>query len=305
MKNPIVIAVAGPKGAGKTSLCRLLAATYARALRQSPCEDERSGEWDTAGLSQYPGQAHERVILTCRNGNSIPFTIDPSLARIASFAAPLKRLAEDVLGIDGDLVYGDDARKSAPTDYLWDHQHVWVRWINSPDRGFTVVGDPSAPLGLGISDMVYSISCESQLWKACALHGCEPSGMRSGHMTVREILQILGTDVFRNTFDNAVWIRALERDVRTCGSSLVLIDDVRFDGELEAVARMGGAVIRFEGCGRGGHESERGISDAAMARCAGFASVPHGERSAAAVEGVRLLRELYECRMSMKRVVSL
>lgn len=64
-------------------------------------------------------------------------------------------------------------------------------------------------------------------------------------------------------------------------------------------------MIRFEGCGRGGHESERGISDAAMARCAGFASILHGDRASAAVEGVRLLRELYECRMSMKRVVSL
>jgi hypothetical protein len=303
MKKPIVIAVAGQKGAGKTSLCRLLAATYARALRQSPCEDEHSGKWDTVGLSQYPGQAHERVILTCRNGNAIPFTIDSSLARIASFAAPLKRLAENVLGIEGDLVYGDDARKSAPTDYMWDRQHLWVRWINSAERSLTSISTgvvfPSS------SEVVQSVTSEFQLWKFCALQACEPTGMRSGHMTVREILQILGTDVFRNTFDNAVWIRALERDVLTCGASLVLIDDVRFDGELEAVARMGGAVIRFEGCGRGGHESERGVSDAAMSRCAGFASVSHGERAAAAVEGVRLLLELYECRMSIKRVVSL
>ena len=303
MKNPIVIAVAGPKGAGKTSLCRLLAATYARALRQSPCEDENSGEWNTVGLSQYPGQAHERVILTCQNGHAIPFTIDPSLARIVSFAAPLKKLAETVLGIGGDLVYGDDARKSAPTDYMWERQPFWIRWVNSPERSLTVLAS-GVTIGCS-SEVVQKVVSEDQLWSLCALQGCQPTGMRSGHMSVREILQILGTDVFRNTFDNAVWIRALERDVLTGSSSLVLIDDVRFDGELEAVARMGGAVIRFEGCGRGGHESERGISDAAMARCAGFASVSHGDRASAASEGVRLLRELYECRMSMKRVVSL
>jgi hypothetical protein len=303
MRHPLVIAVAGPKGAGKTSLCRLLAATYARAMRQSPCEDENSGMWVTDGLSQYPGQAHERVILTCSDGQSIPFSIDPSVARIISFAAPLKMMVEDILGIDGELVYGDDARKSAPTDYMWERQLFWVRWINSPKRTLRSKDDK---VWVEVSsDMVRSISSESQLWAVCAKHGLQPYGMREGHMTVREILQILGTDVFRNTFDHSVWVRALEREVSKCGSALVLIDDVRFDGEIDAVSRMGGSLIRFEGGMAGSHESERGISDAAMSKCSGFSSVPHGDRSSAALEGVRLLRELYECRQSMKRVVSL
>jgi hypothetical protein len=294
MNNPLVVAVAGPKGAGKTSLCRLLAATYARFLKQSPCSDPHAGSWVVDGLSQYPGQAHEKVILNCGDGKNIPFTIDHSVARIISFASPLKQIAVNVLGIDSSLVYGDDIQKSAPTDYMWEKQHLWVRWINSPERRLirTVGGET-----IGLESLLVSgIHNEYQLWETCASQALQPKGMRCGNMSVRELLQILGTDVFRNTFNHHVWIKALEREVVNSGSSMVLIDDVRFDGELEAVARLGGVVVRFEGCGSSGHERERGVSESAMKKCHAWVSIPSGNRQMAATEGVRLVQELHECR---------
>jgi len=303
MNNPLVVAVAGPKGAGKTSLCRLLAATYARFLKQSPCSDHHAGSWVVEGLSQYPGQAHEKVILNCGDGKNIPFTIDHSVARIISFASPLKQIAVNILGIDSSLVYGDDVQKSAPTDYMWEKQHFWVRWINSPTRRLSRLMDGEC-IGLE-SSTVADITSEHQLWEMCASQAMKPEGLRCGNMSVREILQILGTDVFRNTFDHHVWIRALEREVINSGSSLVLIDDVRFDGELEAIARLGGVVVRLEGCGSSGNESERGVSESAMKKCHAWASIPSGNRQMAAMEGVRLLQELHECRRLSNQKASL
>jgi len=61
--------------------------------------------------------------------------------------------------------------------------------------------------------------------------------------TVREVLQYIGTDIFRSVDDKA-WIQAYQRRLKR-QSSFIFTSDVRFENELVAIQELGGKVIRL------------------------------------------------------------
>lgn len=79
-----------------------------------------------------------------------------------------------------------------------------------------------------------------------------PRQYTNRNLTGRELLQVLGTDVMRE-FYPGVWIDALFRrlarfkETYTLGtySHTVVVDDVRFINEVEAIQNNGGIVIRL------------------------------------------------------------
>jgi len=79
-------------------------------------------------------------------------------------------------------------------------------------------------------------------------------------LTVREVMQQLGTEVFRR-MDPDILVEALLRRVEFYDT--VFIDDVRFVNEAEAIRRRGGLVVRLErdATAWDGHASEAGIPD--------------------------------------------
>jgi hypothetical protein len=75
------------------------------------------------------------------------------------------------------------------------------------------------------------------------------------YKTVRELLQIIGTDVFRE-LDPDCWVNAYSMQVDRLKNDiiheteglwypLILTPDVRFPNEVEAIHRLGGVVIRL------------------------------------------------------------
>ena len=62
-------------------------------------------------------------------------------------------------------------------------------------------------------------------------------------MTYREALQRIGTEVMRDSLDKDIWIRSL--DVRTEHQNII-IDDVRFENEVDWIRSKGGIVLRIE-----------------------------------------------------------
>ena len=62
-------------------------------------------------------------------------------------------------------------------------------------------------------------------------------------MTYREALQRIGTEVMRDSLDKDIWIRSL--DVRTENQNII-IDDVRFENEVDWIHSKGGIVLRIE-----------------------------------------------------------
>ena len=69
-------------------------------------------------------------------------------------------------------------------------------------------------------------------------------------MTIREVLQVYGTDIIRNMFGENIWINALkqylDREVDLC-RNLYLITDCRFVNEARAIKSWGGKVWRIVG----------------------------------------------------------
>lgn len=64
-------------------------------------------------------------------------------------------------------------------------------------------------------------------------------------ITPRWILQYWGTDVLRNHFHDDIWIASLENKMRKTADNIV-ISDVRFPNEIQAIHNAGGIVVRIK-----------------------------------------------------------
>jgi hypothetical protein len=62
--------------------------------------------------------------------------------------------------------------------------------------------------------------------------------------TIGEMLQIIGTDCMRDTFNKQVWIKACLLEIKNKPGNYI-ITDCRFDNEADAIKEIGGYVIRI------------------------------------------------------------
>ena len=65
------------------------------------------------------------------------------------------------------------------------------------------------------------------------------------NFTPRLALQLLGTEVLRNHFDQDIWLNSLEYRIRkqNLGAPCTVVSDARFRNELDLIKSMGGVVI--------------------------------------------------------------
>jgi hypothetical protein len=63
------------------------------------------------------------------------------------------------------------------------------------------------------------------------------------NLTPRYVLQVWGTEVARRSWHDDTWIASLENKLRKTNNDIV-ISDVRFPNEIQAIKRAGGVVIR-------------------------------------------------------------
>ena len=90
----------------------------------------------------------------------------------------------------------------------------------------------------------------------------------------RQMLQTLGTEWGRGTVHPEIWIRiAMERAAQHLNFNGVVITDVRFDNEAQAIVDAGGEVWRVTRPGwrclaeeAAAHQSEAGVSDHLITR---------------------------------------
>lgn len=84
--------------------------------------------------------------------------------------------------------------------------------------------------------------------------------------TPRQLAQWLGTDVYRNQFDNNIWLNNMESRIMRYAAEdvLIVITDCRFQNEIDFVRSLGGSVWKVDAsmrvCCTDMHESER-VSD--------------------------------------------
>jgi hypothetical protein len=63
-------------------------------------------------------------------------------------------------------------------------------------------------------------------------------------MTGRHILQVMGTDIFRDIYGD-VWVDACLKQIQDEAPELAIVTDCRFPNEVEGIQAAGGKVIRF------------------------------------------------------------
>ena len=64
-------------------------------------------------------------------------------------------------------------------------------------------------------------------------------------ITPRIILQQLGTEVLRNHFLQSIWVDSLKKKIMNTDKNVV-ITDVRFPNEIDAIKELGGTIYRVE-----------------------------------------------------------
>ena len=157
----------------------------------------------------------------------------PEDVLILSFADALKqKVCKDVLGLTEEQVNGTDEQKNTLTIYKWENLPHEIRYHNKLGCNYASNGEVSEHI------------------------------LPEGFMTAREIMQIVGTDVFRNYFDDSVWVNATLRAIENSDAKVVLISDVRFPSEVNSLVDKG-YVIRLlrDVCETDSHASETALDD--------------------------------------------
>jgi energy-coupling factor transporter ATP-binding protein EcfA2 len=256
-----IIAVSGSKGVGKTSLCRYLHTLYEMRIGNLIYND--GSEIDhNANLVQYPDTGRTQVMIE-RSGINYSVKLKSEAdSGIFSFATKIKRLSVDILGLSQDGVFGSESSKNNSSLYSWDKMPIWARWTNSAHRSvLTSSGEYEVD-----SSEISKIKTENDLWTFCCDVNGMPSRLRSGSMTNREVMQVVGTDIFRNFFDRNVWVKSTLDEILASNFGLCFIDDMRFDSEANTVLSNNGYILVLSrNLGENdAHESEKGISDYAI-----------------------------------------
>lgn len=207
MSEQIIIAMSGRKCAGKNTIGDFICKWYANL--EAPV---------------FPAQALADRTLQC------------------SFADNLKDFLIDTLGLRREQCYGTDNEKNSPTEYLWENASPFLAWkfgsreIHRYGRESTEVKHYSdSHLGSEELRRIYYSSNG----------GTGPAGYRRGPMSGRDIMQIFGTDLIRETFGN-VWAKATIRRIKKAGKPFSVITDNRFPNEIDAVLdEPRGYIIRL------------------------------------------------------------
>lgn len=138
---------------------------------------------------------------------------------VVSFATPIKEFCRDILGLTEAQIYGSDEEKNSPTVYTWDKMPDEIR----------------IRYGRELTEF------EVNTWKSRTGFCDQTRVPATGPMTAREVMQIFGTDIFRNFFDYDVWAKAPFKKDWQC-VDYVIIDDCRFPNEA-GIAREHDALL--------------------------------------------------------------
>lgn len=141
---------------------------------------------------------------------------------IYALADPLKEMAIMLFNVDRKLVYGSDKDKSQKCGLLWENM-------------------PGVTTDLGFYRAVVKASTKYNLKRKIVRY----KNYRDNEMTIRELLQFLGTEVFRTMHPDA-FVNGLMNRIKRDQPELALVCDVRFPNEIKAIQAAGGIVIGLQ-----------------------------------------------------------
>jgi hypothetical protein len=84
----------------------------------------------------------------------------------------------------------------------------------------------------------------------------------NGSVSAREVLQIIGTDLFRNGFAEDVWVKIASFSAAKSIADVILFDDARFPNEIDEMKKNGAIIVhmlRNKGPSGDEHPSEKAL----------------------------------------------
>jgi hypothetical protein len=159
------------------------------------------------------------------------------LIKLYSFADALKEICVSLFGLTHEQAYG--TYKNSLTKLSWEN----MPGVITPDMASTLFGKNDE--GLSESDFKeYGI----------IVH-------KPGRMTAREVLQFVGTEIFRKMYQ-PVWTELLMNTIKFDEPGIAVISDCRFANEAQAVKDNGGKVIFLtRNTEKDSHVSEDGFGE--------------------------------------------
>ena len=214
-----IVGFAAKKQGGKNTSCNFI--VMLKLLESYRCKDARVDNNGEIEVTDIDGE-------TILGKDYFPFKyvdVDSFLndwneVRIYALADNLKRIAIDLFGVDKDKVYGTDKDKATKTNIYWENMPgvtTNMRLYNKV-KGWEIEHTQSTHNHLNL------------------IHH------KAGVMTIRELLQYMGTEIFRRMYDS-IWVDSLLKRIENDNPKLALICDVRFENEMQLLTKVGALNI--------------------------------------------------------------
>lgn len=155
---------------------------------------------------------------------SLMYSINPQIdVNTYSFADPLKKnICIDILGLTPQQCWGSDEDKNSLTS---------LRWEDMPG----ILTPELAKYFYGKYDEAFTIE---------DFHSFGFTIHEPGLMTAREVMEYVGTKMFRKMKDK-VWVEATLKEIEKDKPDIALLLDNRFPNEVDPILDAGGYVIRL------------------------------------------------------------
>lgn len=211
-----IVGFSGKKQSGKNTACNFIVghSMLSLGIIRHGFKLNTKGQLHISDL--FGDTAYEGIFDVTRNNKAMKEFLKEHLdewLKIYSFADILKtEVCMNILGLTYEQCYGSDEDKNTQTHLRWED----MPGVVTPDSIKKELHD--SLMGLTLHD--------------------------PGSMTAREVMQYVGTELFRKMYGD-VWVDALLRKINNDGPGIALISDVRFPNEVFGLQRSGGVVVRF------------------------------------------------------------
>jgi hypothetical protein len=159
-----------------------------------------------------------------------------------SFAEPLKNMCKEVFNLSDLVLHDPIAKESYPILVVLDH--------NSLSSLISYANRNLIPLS------------EEQIFKVHN-HIRTFEDSKKILYTARQLLQYVGTEIFRQCVSNSYWTDVFIQKVNKNHNVNYIVDDLRFENERASIKQLGGITIQIERVGlekKDSHASEAGIT---------------------------------------------
>lgn len=232
-----IICIAGSKESGKTTAANFL---HGHILKLNEVIKEyemtKAGELKVNTHYMKDGEVKEDmgVLDLSRKDDLYVQYADQMIwpfVKMYNFADALKELCITMFDISHEQAYG-----------TYKNSLTKLKWENMP--------------GVASSTKIEDLSVSVEDLEKLGIQSHKP-----GFMTAREVLQFVGTDIFRRMYE-PVWVNLLMNKIKEDSPLVAVIADCRFDNEAQAVLDADGTIVRLTRRPvRDMHASEDGFKD--------------------------------------------